>query len=262
MKRREFMAASCLAGLAPLAAGKLAEADESCERPEKEFYELRLYSLASAAKRDRLCEFLGKAAIPALNRQGISPVGVFQSVEQENADLYVLLPSKCPVALLGATGRLMADEKYLADGADLLGTPKSDPAYERIESSILLAFDETPKVAIPSKKETRVFQLRIYESHNAERAKKKIDMFNKGGEIALFRETGLNPVFFGEALVGSKIPNLTYMLGFDDMATGEAAWKKFIAHPKWTALSGDPQYKDTVSNITNLFLRPAACSQI
>ena len=32
----------------------------------------------------------------------------------------------------------------------------------------------------------RVLQLRIYESHNCERAARKMQMFNEGGEIALY----------------------------------------------------------------------------
>jgi hypothetical protein len=124
-----------------------------------------------------------------------------------------------------------------------------------------LAFDGHPKLTVPSKKDSRLFQLRTYESHNTERAQKKIEMFN-AGEIAIFHRTGLNPVFFGEALVGSKLPNLTYMVGFDDAAAMDAAWVKFRADPGWLTLKGDPQYADTVSNITNLVVRPAAGSQI
>jgi len=261
MKRRDFMAASCLAGLAPLSINQMADAADSSDAPKKEFYELRLYSFDSTEKRDQFCQFLGKAAIPALNRLGISPVGVFQFAEEGNADLYVLLPSGCPITLLGATSQLMEDEKYLEDGAAVLGVPKSDPAYKRIESSLLLAFDGIPKTEVPTKVDTRLFQLRIYESHNAERAKKKVAMFNNG-ELETFRATGMNPVFFGETLIGTKVPNLTYMLGFDDAAAQDEAWKKFLAHPKWNEMKNDPQYKDTVSNITNLILNPAKCSQI
>jgi len=262
MKRREFMAASCVAGLAPLSMSKLADAAESCDAPKKEFYELRLYSFASTEKRDAFCEFLGKAAIPALNRLGISPVGAFQLIEEgDTIDLYVLLPCGCPATLLSSTTKLMKDETYLKDGAAVLGAPMSDPAFASLESSLLLAFDGIPKTEVPTKKASRIFQLRTYQSHNAERAKKKVAMFNNG-ELETFRATGMNPVFFGEALVGSKMPNLTYMLGFDDMAANEAAWEKFRAHPKWIEMKNDPQYKDTVSQITNLMLRPAKCSQI
>ena len=93
-------------------------------------------------------------------------------------------------------------------------------------------------------------------------AKRKIEMFNEGGEIALFRAAGMNPVFFGESIIGSKMPNLTYMLGFDDPEAQETGWKKFLDDPEWKKLSSDPYYEDTVSNITNLMLRPAESSQI
>ena len=87
-------------------------------------------------------------------------------------------------------------------------------------------------------------------------------MFNEGGEIALFRKTGLTPVFFGETVVGRNLPNLTYMLAFDDMADRDKRWKVFVADPGWKTLSADPAYKDTVSNITDIILRPTAYSQI
>ena len=41
-------------------------------------------------------------------------------------------------------------------------------------------------------------------------AKKKIEMFNEVGEIAIFKKTGLQPVFFGETIIGPKLPNHFY----------------------------------------------------
>ena len=126
----------------------------------------------------------------------------------------------------------------------------------------MLAFDGASQVEVPTRADTRLFQLRIYESHSTERAKKKVEMFNEGGEIAIFRRCGMPPVFFGEALVGSSLPNLTYMLGFKDEAAMESGWGAFRKDPDWRSLSRDEAYKDTVSNITNLVLRPASSSQI
>ena len=260
MKRREFMAASCLAGLAPL--GGMALAQDAGGAKKKEYYELRLYELESAAKQKAFVEFLGKAAIPAMNRLEIGPVGAFTMMEDDSPNLYVLLPHKSVESAATANRRLMADAEFLKAGAAVLDAPKPDPAYLRVESSLLVAFDGFPKLEVPSKKASRVFQLRIYESRNAERAIKKVAMFNEGGEIEIFRRTGLPPVFFGEALLGTRLPNLTYMLGFDDLEAKEAGWAKFLADPAWTKLKNDPQYKDTVSNVTNIMLRPAACSQI
>jgi hypothetical protein len=126
----------------------------------------------------------------------------------------------------------------------------------------MLAFEAIPRLERPTKAESRIFQLRIYESHNSLAGKKKVEMFNTGGEIAVFRKTGMNPVFFGESLIGPKLPNLTYMLGFDDMEAKEKAWSTFRVDPDWLKLKANAYYKDTVSNITNIMLRPASCSQI
>jgi hypothetical protein len=131
----------------------------------------------------------------------------------------------------------------------------------RMESSLLRAFKNMPKLEVPEKK-GRIFELRTYESHSIKAAKKKIEMFNEGGEIAIFKKTGLLPVFFGETLIGPMMPNLTYMLVFEDMADRDAKWKVFGGSPDWKKLSSNPDYKDTVSNITDIILRPERYSQI
>ncbi len=260
MRRREFFAASCFAGLAPL--GAVAAAQGPGGAAGKDFYELRLYHFEAGPKPERFEEFLGGAAIPALNRIGIEPVGVFRMAEGDDPSMYVLLPHRSPDSFIQLVDRMAEDSRLMDAGAEVLMAPKSDPAYLRFESSLMVAFDEHPRLTVPSKKDSRLLQLRIYESHSIERAQKKIEMFNEGGEIAIFRRTGMNPVFFGETLIGTKLPNLTYMLGFDDEEAMNKGWESFRADPGWNQLRGDPQYKDTVSNITNILLRPAACSQV
>jgi hypothetical protein len=239
-----------------------AKAQGSNAPRDKEWYELRLYHLEDGSKRKKFEDFCRQAAIPALNRIGIEPVGVFQFAEGDSPDVYVLLPHDSPGSFITLVQRLADDDAFLEAGAEFLAAPFDDPAYQRYESSLLLAFDGHPQLTVPSQKDSRVFQLRTYESHNTERAQKKIEMFNIGGEIDVFHRVGLKPVFFGEALIGTKLPNLTYMLGFDDQAALDAAWKKFRSDPGWLELKDNPEYKETVSHITNILLRPAGCSQI
>ena len=258
MKRREFLGASCVAGLA--AAGTAALGAEGAA-PQKEWLELRLYRCEAGPMRKRLDDFLA-LAVPAWNRIGVAPVGVFGMADEKTADVYVLLPHKTVESAVTAEQRLLADADFAKAAAAFLDPPKAEPTFSRLEAWLLLAFDGVPKVEVPTKKETRVLQLRTYESYGTAKALKKIEMFNSGGEIAIFRRTGMQPVFFGQTLFGSKMPNLTYLLGFDDDEARKAAWAKFLADPDWKKLSTDPQYKDTVSAITNIFLKPAACSQI
>lgn len=260
MRRRDFLGASCAAGV--VAASGAAAGAEAPATAAKELLELRLYKADAGPMREKLDKFLAEVALPAWNRLGIQPVGVFCFLDPKVADLYVLLPHKTIESFATVAQRLEADQDYQKAGAAALDPPKNEPLYKRIESCLMLAFDSVPKVEVPTKKDTRVFQLRIYESHCEERARRKIAMFNEGGEVALFRKVGMPPVFFGQTLVGARMPNLTYMLGFEDEAAQKAAWANFLAHPDWKKMSSDPQYKDTVSNITNIMLRPTAYSQI
>jgi hypothetical protein len=103
--------------------------------------------------------------------------------------------------------------------------------------------------------------MRTYESHSDRAALNKLKMFN-AGEVPIFRRSGLTPVFFGETLIGTKMPSLSYMLTFSDMAARDRAWSAFSKDPEWKALSSDPQYRDNVSAISDIILQPTAYSQI
>ena len=270
MQRREFLTASAASAAAvAMAAGISAAAEEV--PGDKQIIELRTYRFASPQKRQAYEQCFGEAAAPALGRAGVGPVGAFKLLAKDNAalkltedsnDLYVVLAHKTPGSVATLERRLLADAAYQSAGRAVLAAAKSDPAYARYETSLFLGFDQCPHVEAPTKAGSRVLQLRIYESHNEERAKRKIHMFNEGGEIAIFRRLGMHPVFFGEALAGAKLPNLTYMLAFESPDAMTAAWDAFRGDPEWKKLSADESYKDTVTTITNLVLRPVAGSQI
>jgi NIPSNAP protein len=259
MKRREFLAASCVAGLTGL---KGASGMTYSGVASRDYYELRKYTLETQGQKTGFDSFMAEAMIPALNRIGINPVGVFEP-EEGIEFVYVLLRHKTMDSIATATQKLLADKEYLSKGASFLNAPASNPAYARVESSILAAFAGMPAIEKPVKSSGRVVQLRIYESPSVKTGQKKIEMFNRS-EIDIFRKTGLHPVFFGEALSGVKLPNLTYMLMFKDRAEQKANWRKFGSHPDWKKLKSIPGYADKkiLCGITNLNLKSAKYSQV
>jgi len=229
----------------------------------RDFYELRFVTVDTDDQKKQVDSFLKEAAIPAFNRIGIKPVGVFYP-EKGISPIYVLLRHPSLESVVTFRSQLAADAEFVSKGADFLDAPASAPAFKRMESWLLLAFQGMPQLETPVTSPGRVFQLRTYESPSDKTGLKKIEMFNDAGEIKIFREVGLNPVFFGQTLVGAKMPNLTYMLAFKDKEAQKAAWGRFGSHPDWKRLSGMAEYSDKaiLCGITNLSLIPADYSQV
>jgi len=228
------------------------------------FYELRRYEIETAEQKAGFDKFLSEAAIPALNRLGIKPVGVFYP-EKDLSPIYVLLPHKSLISFATLTQKLSEDQEFLQAGAEFVDAPADKPAYKNLETQLMLAFEGMPQLETPVTDEGRIFQLRTYESPSERNGLKKIEMFNTG-ELDIFRRVGLHPVFFGQTLAGAKMPNLTYMLAFKDMEEQQANWKKFGADPDWQKLRAMPEYMDKAilrqKGITNLVLKPAPYSQL
>src|SRR5262249_15853648 len=139
--------------------------------------------------------------------------------------------------------KMAADAEYQKGAAAFRALPATDPPYVRRESQLMVAFDSMPAIEAPSgvaAGPARVFELRVYESHNDAASGRKAEMFENLGEIAIFRRLGMNPVFFARNLVGTRLPSLTYMLVFADMAAREKAWGAFRADPEWEKLRSTP----------------------
>jgi hypothetical protein len=269
MKRRDFLKSSIVAatGAATLSPSFSARTEEPKKETTRALYELRLYHLRRGPMIKRFDDFYREAAIPAMNRAGLGPIGVFNVVfGADNPTMYALIPHKTADSVITGTDRVHADPEYQKASAAFGNAPATDPSYIRVESSLLIAFEGCPQVEVPAATaagKPRLFELRTYESHSKKANKKKIEMFNKG-EMGIFRRVGLAPVFFGETLIGSRQPNLTYMLAFDDMADREKKWSAFGADEEWQKLKAMPGYTDAeiVCNISNTILRPAPYSQI
>ena len=271
MHRRQFLAASLATSAATLHAQTASHSAMSLpptSQPNgtREFYHLRRYSLQMGPQTALAEHYFAEALLPALARLHLGPVGAFKlDIGPETPTYILLIPGTDPAALASIDLQLSKDEAFLSAAAPFWSAPASSPAFHRVESSLLLAFEGWPKLLLPSAGPTakRIFQLRTYESPSHAAHVRKVEMFNHG-EFEIFQRTGLHPVFFGDTLIGSRMPSLTYMLTFADMHELETNWATFVADPAWKKLSTDPRYayESIVSNITNVILSPLPGSQI
>jgi hypothetical protein len=47
------------------------------------------------------------------------------------------------------------------------------------------------------------------------------------GEFQIFRNADFHPVFYGDTLIGPRMPNMTYLLSFANMEEVNAKWDAF-----------------------------------
>jgi hypothetical protein len=241
----------------------------------REYYQIRRYQLVNGPQQKLAESYFGDALIPALTRMGMGPIGAFKLVYgAETPVFYVLIPGRSIEALATVDLRLAEDAAFLKAAEPFWNAPAAAPAFVRVESSLLAAFEGWPRLTPPERsaevsakgsgeKSKRIVQLRTYESPSDQDHVRKVEMFHKG-EFEIFQKAGCHPVFFGDTLIGPRLPNLTYMLSFANMQELEKAWAAFSSDPDWKKLSASPRYsyEEIVSNISNLILSPLAASQI
>jgi NIPSNAP len=266
MNRRGFLTSSLAMSALALRDTPAQTLAHTVAKP-REFYLLRKYQLRSGPQIKLADTYFEQALIPAANRLGITPVGAFRlTYGSETPATYILLPSTDAELLATLDLKLARDTAFMAAAALFWNAPAVSPAFERVESSLHIAFEGWPKLILPASTATnakRIFQLRTYESPTMQDHVRKVEMFHSG-EFDYFARAGCTQVFYGDTLIGPRLPSLTYMLTFTDLTELTTNWAKFSSDPDWRKLSANPRFgfEATVSNISNLVLTPTTYSQI
>lgn len=230
---------------------------------DKQFIEVRYYHLKSAEAARKTDEYFANALVPALNRAGSKAIGVFREEEEQAQPIRLVVIAHTKVSEFAALGKkLAADKVYQEAAAGYMSLANDDNPLVRVRSELLDSFDCWPQLKVPaeSKLDGRIFELRIYESSNERFGNLKVEMFN-AGEVPIFLDSGVTPVFMGQAIVGDKLPNLTYLTVYKDQAAKDQAWANFRKHPDWQVMKKIEKYKGTVSMIHKMNLVPVAASQ-
>ena len=227
---------------------------------QNQVYELRTYELGFFKNDDVLLNYFEDALIPALNRQGVEGVGVFEEIDQSMPrKIYLLLPFKDIIAYQNSIDALHVDEIYQTAAKTYLEASPETMPYDRYKSDLIHSTKGFPLLKAPSEGKD-LLELRIYNSYNEDALRRKVKMFQS--EFAIFEDAGLDMVFFGYNIAGDNLPCLTYLLAVEDIETHNKGWGKFVQHPKWKALLADQEYANSMNEIIRVFLKPLAFSQL
>ncbi len=233
---------------------------------KKEHYEIKVYHVKTAEQVKQVDEFLKSAYLPALHKIGIKQIGVFHHTDIDTAGdkrIFVFIPLRSLEQSEEVEDLVIKDPSIQSQ--PYWNSEYNAAPFNRIETILLKSFALNPNWKAPEltgNKTERVYELRSYEGPNERLYRKKVEMFNEGGEIALFKRLNFNAVFYAEVIAGSRQPNLMYMTSFNNRADRDAHWKTFGDDPEWNKLKVMPQYLNTVSRNDTMLLNPTEFSEI
>lgn len=233
---------------------------------QKNFYQILEYHYQNTLQEQKLDGFISGALLPFLHQAGYNHIGVFAPLANDTStdkNIFVLLtlPSLNNAATwnkaLWSSG--MLKEKC----PEYWNTPHEQPAYSRMESIIIEAWDRAATLQLPklqSPLAQHIYELRSYESPSEKYYRSKVQMFNEGGEIQLFARLGFNAVFYGDVIAGSRMPNLMYLTCFENMEARNAHWKDFFNSPEWKKLISMKEYDNNVNKADIILMRAKSYS--
>jgi hypothetical protein len=226
--RRSFF--GLMGGMGMMAAGRPAGA---AGENRIGFYMLETFYLQQGSQVARMHDYFSKLALPA-----------FRSVDYTGPIIYLesLVAPHMPqmVAVYGfqSLEYLWAVHTRMQQNPDIVKNfeqwDSGDPPFDQASATLLQATDYSPEIVVPPEppKTQRLFELRVYHSPTWRQLKALHERF-AGPEIQIFHRVGVHPILYTSTMIGPNIPNLTYLIPFENLAAREKAWDAFAADPEW-----------------------------
>ena len=245
--RRSFVAT--LGGAGALQATAFAQAGG--ERKTR-LYLMESYQLKMGTQLARLHQYLEKSALPALGKIHQGPKIVLEALIAAHTPQVVLVLGFQSIEEFWAVRGKLNQDKELEKAFEAWQAGPEAP-FESQNNSLLEAADYSPEVLPldPPPKAPRIFELRIYHSPSWAHLKFLHERFS-GVETKLFARHGVHPIFYTSCTIGPNMPNLTYLIPFEDLASREKAWNAFGADPEWLKARQDSIDQHGQMNQNNL----------
>jgi hypothetical protein len=228
LNRRRF--AGALAGLAATssAANSMTPAEPN---QHTKFYMMETFQLRQGTQLGRLGDWLSQSYLPRLSKVHSGPQIVLESVIAPHNPQLVLIVGYSSFEQLGVIrAKMDADSEVSAAFAKVEKEP--EPLFDNQINTLLEATPYSPEVVVEKHPKPRLFELRTYHSPTWSQHRAVHERF-AGPEIKVFHKCGIFPILYTSTVIGSNMPNLTYLIPFESLAAREKAWDAFAVDPDW-----------------------------
>jgi hypothetical protein len=222
-------------------------------------YTLQNFYLKSGTQASRNHEFFSKAFLPALSEIHAGPKIVLEALVAPHMPQLALILGFRSLEAFQEVGRELWKQEKLQKAVEALESGP-EPPYEHYSVSLLEATDYSPEIVplTPPPKAPRIFELRTYHSPTWRQLKALHERF-AGPEIKIFHRSGVHPLLYSSTVVGPNMPNLTYLIPFDNLAAREKAWAAFGADEEWKKVRAESiAQHGQISSVIQMWLFRAA----
>jgi hypothetical protein len=235
MMRRSFLQAVGAAGVAA------ANPDAGATRTR--FYTFESLLLKNGDQVARLHDFMSHAFLPAARKVHSGPMIFLEALVAPHIPQFAAVMGFAAASdALSLYDRLHQQEGYSAALEKWESGP--NPPYEQTATSLLEAADYSPEIppGDPARS-PRVFELRTYHSPTWRQLGALHQRF-AGREIPIFHRNGIHPLLYTSTVFGGNLPNLNYLIPFDDLAAREKAWAAFGSDEEWVKVRKESVARD------------------
>jgi len=207
-------------------------------------HELRIYEAVTSARLRVFQRVFAERTLPLLTKHGVQVVAGWDTlVGPDTPRLLYLLAFEDLAERQACWDAFYADPEWPRIQEDALDGARG-PLLARTRNEILRPTSYSPlqgglhelHALLPRASDGRhIFELRSYEVPQSDRL---VPLHRRFAEhtIGFFRRAGMMPLAFWDVLIGERMPRMSYLLAYPDMATRERAWDAFNADPDWIAV--------------------------
>ena len=221
-------------------------------------YLLEIYDFKAGTQPARFHNHMSKSALPALGKVHSGPKLVMDAVIAPHSPQSMVILGFQSVEELWSVHAKVSQDRELEKASEEWQAG-AEPPFEQQTNMILEATSFSPEIVPldPPPKAPRLFELRVYHSPTRRQLQALEERF-AGPEIRIFHRVGVHPILYGSTVIGPNMPNLTYVIPFDDLAAREKAWSAFGADEEWAKVRQESVEKSgQISNIIQISIYQA-----
>lgn len=196
------------------------------------FYSLESYKLKNGSQLPRLHDYFSQALLPSMAKVHTGPKIFMEALVAPHMPQVAVVYGFESLEEMAAIHSKLSSDSEFRNNTETLESG-AEPPFESLDTTLLEAAPYSPEVPIAGEgSKPRIFELRVYHSPTYRQLKALHERF-AGPEIRIFHRVGVHPLLYSSTLIGQNLPNLAYLIPFDDLSAREKAWNAFNADPEW-----------------------------